>query len=116
MSTNQIVTAVLVLLLAGAAGFASAAAPAAVDMSLYDAAEEDAGFVESVELNGPRIRINGTLYYFTSDAYVEVRGVKSVPTLLTTGANVYLRFVTRDGQRQVVYLRQVPDSARTLAR
>ena len=115
MSTKQIATALLVVLLAGAAGLASAA-PAAVDMSRYDAAEEDAGFVESVELNGPRIRVNGTMYYFTPDAYVEVRGVKSVPTLLTTGANVYLRFVTRDGLRKVVYLRQVPDSATTLAR
>lgn len=115
MSTKSILTAVLVLLMAGAAGVASAA-PATVDMSRYDAAEEDAGFVEAVELNGPRIRVNGTLYYFTSDAYVEVRGVKSVPTLLTTGANVYLRFVTRDGRRAVVYLRQVADSAPTLAR
>ena len=115
MSTKQIATAVLVLLLAGAAVQMSAA-PAAVDMSLYDAAEEDAGFVEAVELNGPRIRVNGTLYYFTSDAYVEVRGVKSVPTLLNTGANVYLRFVTRDGLRKIMYLRQVPDSATTLAR
>ena len=115
MSTKQIVTAVLVVFLASGGGLASAA-PAAVDMSLYDAAEEDAGLVEVVELNGPRIRVNGTLYYFTSDAYVEVRGVKSVPTLLSTGANVYLRFVTREGLRKIVYLRQVPDPAPTLAR
>lgn len=115
MASKQCVMAVLMLALNTAACVA-VAARAPVDMSLFDAAEEDAGFVEAVDFNGPRIRVNGTQYYFTADAYVEVRGVPTVPTLLNAGANVYLRFVTRDGLRKIVYLRQVADSTPTLAR
>lgn len=87
-----------------------------IDPERYDAAEEDSGIIEAMVFDGPVIRVNGTAYAFEPGAYVEVRGIRAAPSLLTPGMNVYLRFLMPDGKRQIIYLRQVADSAPTMAR
>ena len=87
-----------------------------IDPERYDAAEEDSGYIEAIEFDGPIIRVNGTVYAFEPGAYVEVRGIQAAPSLLAPGMNVYLRFLMLDGKRQIIYLRQVADSAPTMAR
>lgn len=87
-----------------------------IDPDRYEAAEEDAGIIEAIAFDGPVIRVNGTTYGFEPGAYVEVRGIQAAPTLLAPGMNVYLRFLLPNGKRQIIYLRQVADSAPTMAR
>lgn len=87
-----------------------------IDPERYGAAEEDAGIIEAIDFDGPVIRVNGTTYTFEPGVYVEVRGIHAAPSLLAPGMNVYLRYLVPNGQRQIIYLRQVADSAPTMAR
>ncbi len=107
--------AMLLVVLLPAAAFAERPS-IPIDPERYEAAEEDSGIVETIDFDGPVIRVNGTTYAFEPGAYVEVRGIRAAPSLLTPGMNVYLRFLMPNGSRQVIYLRQVADSAPTIAR
>ena len=104
----------LVVLLPAAASAEMPRIP--IDPERYDAAEEDGGIIEAIVFDGPVIRVNGTAYAFEPGAYVEVRGIRAAPTLLAPGMNVYLRYLVPNGKRQIIYLRQVADSAPTMAR
>lgn len=87
-----------------------------INAERYEAAEEDSGIVEAVSYAGPVVRVNGTTYAFEPSAYVEIRGVRAAPTLITPGMNVYLRYLMPNGQRQIIFLKQVADSSPTMAR
>lgn len=87
-----------------------------IDPERYEAAEEDSGIIEAVSYEGPAVRVNGRTYAFDPLAYVEIRGVRGAPTLLVPGMNVYLRFLMPNGRREIIFLRQVADSAETMAR
>lgn len=114
MRTTRIALLLAVVALAGAAEAARPAMP--IDPLRYEAAEEDAGIVEAIDFDGPRIRVNGTTYFFEPGAYVELRGSPGAPSLIQRGINVYLRYLSIAGKYRVIYLRQEADNAATLAR